>query len=80
LFIYYNLIRGKGDLIKFLSIFVFFTPIFSYACPGCAGSVNNEADNYTVYILMGFIGIIYIPFFMLYKLFFKYKNINKIEN
>ena len=62
----------------FLVLLVVF-PVVSISCPGCAGSVNNQADNYTVYILMGFIVAIYIPFFMLYKLFFKYKNINKVE-
>ena len=67
-------------MIKYFFSFLFiFLPIIVEACPGCAGSVNNKADNYTVYILMGFIALIYIPFFMLYKLFFKYKNFNSIE-
>ena len=67
-------------MIKLLfSVLLIVFPLVSISCPGCAGSVNNQADNYTVYILMGFIVAIYIPFFMLYKLFFKYKNINKVE-
>ena len=64
---------------KFLMMILLSFPQVILACPGCAGSTNNEADNYTVYILMGFIIAIYIPFFLLYKLFFKYKDINKIE-
>lgn len=59
-------------------IFALFPEVL-IACPGCAGSMNNQADNYTVYILMGFIAAVYIPFYLLYKLFFKYKDINKIE-
>ena len=62
----------------FFVIFALF-PNFLIACPGCAGSMSNQADNYTVYILMGFIIAVYIPFYLLYKLFFKYKDINKIE-
>ena len=64
---------------KFLMMILLYFPQVILACPGCAGSTNNEADNYTVYILIGFIIAIYIPFFLLYKLFFKYKDINKIE-
>ena len=47
------------------------------ACPGCAGSTNNQADNYTVYVLMGFILAIYVPFYLLFKTVFKYRNLNK---
>ena len=49
------------------------------ACPGCAGSTNNQADSYTVYVLMGFIIAIYVPFFLLFKTVFKYRNINKVK-
>jgi len=49
------------------------------ACPGCAGSMGNKKDEYTVYILMGFIALTYIPFYMLYKMIFKYQNLNKIK-
>ena len=67
-------------MIKYiLSFLLILLPVIVEACPGCAGSVNNKADNYTVYILMGFIALVYIPFFMLYRLFFKYKNFNSIE-
>ena len=48
-----------------------------YACPGCAGSTDNKADNYTVYVLIGFILIIYVPFYFLFKTIFKYRNINR---
>ena len=56
--------------------------IFTYAdillaCPGCAGSTNNQADNYTVYVLIGFILAIYVPFYLLFKTVFKYRNLNR---
>ena len=64
------------------SLFTFtliFWTDFVIACPGCAGSSNNEADNYTVYVLMGFIAAIYYPFYLLFKTIIKYKNINSID-
>jgi len=50
---------------------------FVLACPGCAGSSNNAADNYTVYVLIGFILAIYVPFYLLFKTVYKYRHINK---
>lgn len=40
------------------------------ACPNCAGS-ENASDKYTVYILGIFVLLIYIPFYLLFKLAFK---------
>lgn len=37
------------------------------ACPNCAGS-DNAKDKYTVYILAVFILLIYIPFYILFKM------------
>jgi len=48
-----------------------------FGCPGCAGSTNNQADNYTVYVLMGFIIAIYVPFYLLFKTVYKHRNLNK---
>ena len=62
---------------------ILFLVIFSEAalsCPGCAGSTNNQADNYTVYVLMTFIGAIYIPFYFLFRTINKYKNLNRKQN
>lgn len=47
------------------------------ACPMCAGSTNNQSDNYTVYVLIGFILAIYVPFYILFKTVYKHRNINK---
>ena len=68
-------------MIKFLSILIlilfFNNPAF--ACPGCAGSMDNPGDQNVVYILMIFIALTYIPFYLLYKTVWKYRNLNKIE-
>ena len=66
---------------KNISLLVLFLllPDLILACPGCAGSTDNAADNNTVYVLMGFIALIYIPFFFLYRTIIKYRNINKVE-
>ena len=62
----------------FLIIFALF-PNLLIACPGCAGSMSNQADNYTVYILWDSLSQFIFHFIYCYKLFFKYKDINKIE-
>tara|TARA_R110000868_G_scaffold99206_5_gene273168 strand:+ start:5825 stop:6043 length:219 start_codon:yes stop_codon:yes gene_type:complete len=48
----------------------------AYACPMCAGSKTSEADQNLVYILMIFIGLIYIPFFIIYRTIIKNRNPN----
>ncbi|TNF31004.1 MAG: hypothetical protein EP319_03340 [Deltaproteobacteria bacterium] len=45
-----------------------------HACPGCAGSMGSKRDSYTVYILMVFIGLTYIPFFVLYRTIIKHRK------
>lgn len=45
-----------------------------WACPGCAGSMDNPKDGMIVYILAGFIVLTYIPFYLLYKTVFKYRD------
>lgn len=48
----------------------------AWACPGCVGSMDNPKDGYKVYILMVFIGLIYIPFMMIYKTIIKNRRLN----
>ncbi|MFG1500597.1 hypothetical protein ABMA70_10365 [Halobacteriovorax sp. XZX-3] len=47
---------------------------YVFACPGCAGSMDNPKDARLVWILVTFIGLIYIPFFILYKTIHKYRK------
>ena len=64
---------------KYLGILlILFISGQALACPGCAGSMDNPRDSYTVYILMVFIGLTYIPFYFLYKTIFKYRNLNTL--
>ena len=37
------------------------------ACPGCAGSMDNPKDLTYVYVLAGFIALIYVPFLLFLK-------------
>lgn len=48
----------------------------AWACPGCAGSMDNPKANYTVYILMVFIALIYVPFMLIYKTIIKNRRLN----
>ncbi len=47
---------------------------YVFACPGCAGSMDNPKDGRLVWILVTFIGLIYIPFFILYKTIYKHRK------
>ena len=44
------------------------------ACPGCAGSMDNPKDARLVWILITFIGLIYIPFYIIYRTIYKHRN------
>ncbi len=65
-------------MIKLL-IAVLFNAIIStsaWACPGCAGSMDNPKDTRIVYILMVFIALIYIPFMLIYRTIIKNRKLN----
>ena len=47
------------------------------ACPGCAGSMDNPKEAYTVFILAGFIALTAIPFWLLYSTIYKHRKINQ---
>lgn len=47
-----------------------------YACPGCAGSMNNPKDGTLVWILCGFILLTYIPFYIIYRTIIKNRHLN----
>ena len=61
--------------------------IFSYilaigpllACPGCAGSMDNPRDLTYIYVLGGFVALIYIPFFIIFRVINKNKDSNLTE-
>lgn len=57
-------------------LFSFFISSYAWACPGCVGSVENSKAGYTVYILMVFIGLIYIPFAIIYRMIIKNRDLN----
>lgn len=59
-----------------LLLFLFFSDVV-FACPGCAGSMENSKDNYVVLILAIFILLTYIPFYFLYRMIIKNRHINQ---
>jgi hypothetical protein len=61
-------------LFSLLILTIFLFADSAWACPGCAGSMDNSKYESTVYILMAFIGLTYIPFFILYKTVWKYRK------
>lgn len=60
-------------------LFIFSSPAL-WACPMCAGSASNPGDQYIVYILGGFVLLTYIPFFLLYRMVIKNRNLNKMSS
>lgn len=62
-----------------LTFFFLFFHEAIWACPGCAGSMNNPKDAYLVYILGGFIILVYIPFYLMYRLVKKHRNSEIVE-
>lgn len=48
------------------------------ACPGCVGSMENSKQANLVPILIIFIGLTYIPFYMIYKAILKHRNMNQV--
>jgi hypothetical protein len=66
----------KKTILWVIGLLLIQSPVL--ACPACAGSLSNPRDNVIVYILMAFIGLTYIPFFILYRMVIKHRNVNKI--
>ena len=61
---------------KIFSLFIsLFIQMNVWACPTCAGSGNNKADVNTVIILACFILLTYVPFYLIFRLIKKYKNV-----
>jgi hypothetical protein len=58
---------------KIFFLYLFFANA-AWACPGCAGSMEKSKYEPTVYILMAFIALTYVPFFILYKTVWKYRK------
>jgi hypothetical protein len=60
-------------MFKFL-IFIIFMAYsqLALACPGCAGSTDNQKDNITVVILATFIVLCYLPMIWFYRVIKKY--------
>lgn len=50
-----------------------------WACPGCAGSMDNPKDLTYIYVLAGFIALIYIPFFIIFRVIKQNKDANLSE-
>ena len=46
------------------------------ACPGCAGSMENPKEAYTVFILAGFIALTALPFWLIYSTIYKHRKLN----
>ena len=49
------------------------------ACPTCIGSGNNPKAGNIVYILGGFIILTYIPFYLIYRMIIKHRNVNNVS-
>ena len=47
------------------------------ACPACVGAVQGSEDDYTAYILIGFIAFTYVPGYFIYRIIKKAKKVEK---
>jgi len=47
------------------------------ACPYCVGAIQGSEDDYTAYILMGFVAFTYVPGYFIYRLIKKTKKLEK---
>ena len=47
------------------------------ACPACVGAVQGSEDDYTAYILMGFIAFTYVPGYFIFRIIKKSKKVEK---
>lgn len=62
---------------KIFYLFILALPLGqALACPGCAGSMDNPRDLTYIYVLAGFIALIYIPFFIIFRVIKKNKDAN----
>lgn len=53
---------------KFLIfVLIFLVTLEAWACPGCQGGVSANRKEYTFIILGAFIGLCYIPMYLMYK-------------
>lgn len=63
----------------FIALLIYFSGQVAMACPACAASnMDNPQASYMVYILMAFIGLTYIPFYLLYRMVYKNRHFNQI--
>jgi len=54
---------------NYIYTFLFFCSSILMACPYCAGSTEG-GGKYTVIILSVFIALVYIPFYVLFRMIF----------
>ena len=63
-----------STMTKYFALLFTLLPRAPLACPMCAA--NSNTSETTVYVLMGFIALTYVPFFIIYKLIVKNRNKN----
>lgn len=62
-----------------LSIIIFLIPSLAAACVGCAGSMDNPRDLTYIYVLGGFILLVYIPFYIIYRTIKNNEGANELQ-
>lgn len=65
-----------------LSLFLFssFFVTDLLACPYCAGNTQGGKDSNTTLVLAGFILLIYIPFFIIYRMVKKQRALSEAHD
>lgn len=71
-----SLFKVEVSMEKIKYLVLIFLVELTYACPGCAGSMNNPKDGRLVWILCAFILFTYIPFYILYRTIVKNRHLS----
>ena len=61
-------------------LLISFLSLSTYACPGCAGSMEDPKNNYIVAALCIFVLLTYIPFYLIYRTIIKNRNLNNFDH
>lgn len=66
-------------MMRLFAILLGFLPTLALACPYCAGNGQAGKDSNTTLILALFILAIYIPYYLIYRMIKKHREIAKLK-
>ena len=64
-------------LLPMVSAFFFLWPLSLSACPLCGA--GEKASDPTAYFLMGFLGLTYVPLFLIYRIIYRNRHLGRSD-